>query len=312
VSNDSWAQPTLGINAAFAIKRWPEAAVWLGIVADTLGVATVQLSCDQLDPRASPSARTAEVRRIRTAAERYGIRLHSVFAGLAAYSYNLLLHPDPAFRWDAIEWCQQAIELAAEVGASAFGGPLGAFSVRDAADPQRRAYLAEWEVEAIWRLAEVAENAGLSSLMWEPTPLAREIPSTIDEARGFLRRVNAHTAVPVRLCLDVGHACRPGAVGDDADPYAWIRSLGADAQVVHLQQTDGRLDRHWPFTPETAASGIITGERIVEALREARGDPVLILEIFHPFELPDEAVLADLANSVSYWKPYTERLERDG
>jgi sugar phosphate isomerase/epimerase len=299
----------LGINGAFAVKRWPEPEAWLGLVAEDLGLRLVQVSCDQIDPRAPGRVRSAAARRLRDMAARYGVRIHSVFAGLAAYSGNLLLHPDPVLRGDGVAWCEEAIALAAEVGARAFGGPLGAMSVRDAADPARREYLAQGELEAIWHLTRVARDAGLDCLLWEPTPLVREIPSTIAGTRTFLEQANAHAAVPVRLCLDVGHACRVGASGDDADPYAWISELGADADVLHLQQTDGRLDRHWPFTPETARHGIIRGDRIVGALSRVRRDMALILEIFHPFEAADELVLGDLVESVSYWKAHIGALD---
>ena len=45
--------------------------------------------------------------------------------------------------------------------------------------------------------------------------------------------------------------------GDDRDPYAWLERLGRRAPVVQLQQADGQADHHWPFTPETNATGII-------------------------------------------------------
>lgn len=298
----------LGINGAFAVKRWPEPEAWLEHVAEDLGLRLVQVSCDQIDPRMRGRVRSTVARGLRDAAARRGVRIHSVFAGLAAYSGNLLLHPDPRVRGDGVEWCEEAIALAAEVGARAFGGPLGAMSVRDAANPARREYLAQWEMEAIWHLTEAARDAGLDCLLWEPTPLAREIPSSIAGTRVFLERANAHAAVPVRLCLDVGHACRAGASGDDADPYAWIRELGAHADVLHLQQTDGRLDRHWPFTRDTARHGVISGDRVADAVRRTGRDIALVLEIFHPFEAADEVVLADLVESVSYWKPHIAAL----
>jgi sugar phosphate isomerase/epimerase len=294
---------TLGINAAFAIKRWPEPDVWLRLVRESLQLDLIQFSLDQLDPRGVPSAILPEAARIRREAARLGVTIHSAQVGLAGYSFNLLLHPDPAIREDSLLWCQAAVRLAAAVGARGFGGPLGALSVRDARDPGRREMLVRWMIEAIGRLSETARAEGLAFLLWEPTPLAREIPSTIDETRSFLARVDAVSAVPITLCLDVGHACRPGAIGDDADPFAWIRALGRRASVIHLQQTDGRLDRHWPFTDQYAARGIVSAEAVLSAVREGRCEHVpLVLEIFHPFEAPDDEVLADLKASVDYWR----------
>ena len=33
--------------------------------------------------------------------------------------------------------------------------------------------------------------------------------------------------------------------------------FGASAAVVHIQQTDGTADWHWPITPEYNAKGVI-------------------------------------------------------
>ena len=37
-----------GINLSFAIKRWPEPAVWAGLVRETLGLDLVQFTYDLL------------------------------------------------------------------------------------------------------------------------------------------------------------------------------------------------------------------------------------------------------------------------
>ncbi len=48
----------------------------------------------------------------------------------------------------------------------------------------------------------------------------------------------------------------------DLDSYAWLERLGRRAPVVQLQHADGQADHHWPFTPETNATGIISAERV--------------------------------------------------
>lgn len=295
----------LGINAAFAIKRWPEPSHWLAIVQEDLALNLVQFSTDQLNPHPLTRTVLATARRVRQEAERRGVTIHSVQIGLAFYTYNGLLDPDPDLREASVQWCLDAVALSAEVGASGFGGPLGAFSVADVEDPRRKTFLAEWELEAVGRIGERARELGLQFLLWEPTPLVREIPSTIAETRHFLERANEASPVPVLLCLDLGHACRPGAVGEDADPYSWVRRLGARAAVLHAQQTDGKGDRHWPFTPEFNSRGIITPEALERAMAEGGCEQTpVILEIFHPFEAPDSQVLTDLRTTVDFWKAF--------
>src|SRR5580704_15995410 len=98
----------LGINNCFAVKRWPRPGDWAAIVADDLGLDTVELSLDLL-------------------------------TGLAAYSLNLLMHPDAEHRAAARRWYQQVIDLTAQLGATAAGGHVGALTVPDAADRAVRA-----------------------------------------------------------------------------------------------------------------------------------------------------------------------------
>lgn len=298
----------LGINTSFAIKRWPEPQVWLDLVQQRLGLDLIQFSTDQL----SPYPFTSEVRRcaqrIRRAAEERRITIHSVQVGLAYYTFNGLLDPDPDIRQTYLRWCRDAILLAAELGAPGFGGPLGAMSRSDYDQPQRRSYLTAWLQEAIHLLGEAARAVGLQFLLWEPTPLSRELSSTLAETARLTAAFNEASPIPVRLCLDVGHACHPEATGEDADPYAWIRRLGSEAALIHVQQTDGKGDRHWPFTPAFNEQGIIRVPDVVQAMQEGgcRELPI-VFEVFHAFEAPDETVLDELTASVEHWRQALDR-----
>ena len=84
---------TLGINTSFAVKRWPEPERWATVIED-LEVDLVQHTFDlvHLDGPAEYIAHQAAA--VRAACEGHGLHLHSTFTGLAAYSSNLLLHPD--------------------------------------------------------------------------------------------------------------------------------------------------------------------------------------------------------------------------
>ncbi len=88
----------LGINTCFAVKRWPRPEDWAPIVAERLGLGLVQHSLDLEDGRRAAGGATAAAAAIRAATEAHGLTLHSTFTGLAAYSRNLLLDPDPAAR----------------------------------------------------------------------------------------------------------------------------------------------------------------------------------------------------------------------
>jgi D-erythrulose 1-phosphate 3-epimerase len=192
--------------------------------------------------------------------------------------------------------------LTARLGADATGGYMGALSVRDYADPRRREHVRQAVVDSVRSLARTAAARGLRYLLWEPMPVPREVPHTPDEAVALLAEVNDGTnAVPVRLCLDLGHCCA-WDVDPKGDPHAWLAELLPWTAVIHLQQTDGRGDHHWPFTREFAAAGIVEPRRVVDIARRSPLETVdLFLEICHAHETPDDRVVDDLKASVDAW-----------
>ena len=295
----------LGINNCFAVKRWPEPSAWAKIVRETLGLRLVQFSWDLLDPRTETSARHEIVKETLDSVEKFDLQVSSTFTGLGAYSSNLLLHPNQAMRKNALTWYEQAIELSARLGAAATGGHFGAFSCEDYADSQRRGYLEDSLIESMAHLSTVAEREGLEQLLWEPMPLFREAPATIEDAERLYEKVNRNAAVPIKYCLDIGHQCTAGAQAKDRDPYEWLRRIGPLCPYIHLQQTDGEADHHWPFNDEYNSAGIIYPDKVIESLDKSGAREVrLIFEIIHPFEAVEDRVLADLESSVAYWRKW--------
>ena len=295
----------LGINNCFAVKRWPEPGAWARIIRETLDLELVQFCWDLLDPRTKESAKSENTQEILDAAEKFNLEISSTFTGLSAYSANLLLHPNKAMREDAHAWYEQAIELSAKMGAKATGGHFGAYSCGDYANSERKSYLEDRLIESVTPLSTLAKTQGLEQLLWEPMPLLREAPATIEEAERLYEKVNRRSAVPIRFCLDLGHQCTAGAESSDRDPYEWLKRIGHICPCIHLQQTDGDGDHHWPFSEEYNAGGIIHPEKVIESLEKSGAREVqLIFEVIHPFEEVEDQVLADLAASVKYWSQY--------
>jgi D-erythrulose 1-phosphate 3-epimerase len=298
----------LGINTCFAVKRWPEPQDWVAIVRE-LGLDLVQHSLDLVDLDTTNDDLERQAEHVRAACQQGGLTLHSTFTGLAAYSANLLLHPDPGRRQAAAGWYRRAIDFTAAAGARSTGGHVGAYSVADWADDRRRAELWSWMQAELSGLAGYARAAGLSSLLVENLAAARE-PSSMAQIRSLLTAGDA-THVPIVACLDVGHQCVPGAAGAELDPYAWLRMLGSLAPVVQLQQSDASADHHWPFTPETNAVGRIAAPRVLQAIQASGAAEVaLVLEVIHPFEADDDQVIADLHSSVEYWRRHLADADR--
>jgi sugar phosphate isomerase/epimerase len=290
---------TLGINTAFAVKRWPEPERWAALIAD-LGVGSVQHTFDLVDLDAAPDLIASQAAAVREACDKHGLRLHSTFTGLAAYSYNLLLHPDERARERAEDWYRRAIEFTSRAGADFTGGHIGAFSVADWREERRRTALSQELTSRLDRLTRHAHSQGLRGFLVENMAAARE-PSTMEWIGRIVTQGDEHRA-PVALCLDVGHQCVPGTEGAERDPYAWLEQLGSVAPVVHLQQTDESADHHWPFTEETNAAGRIRAEDVLAALgRSGAHDVQLVLEVVPPFEQDDDEVMSGIAASVEYW-----------
>jgi D-erythrulose 1-phosphate 3-epimerase len=291
----------LGINTCFALKRWPRPADWASVVRNDLGLDLVELSVDLIEGLETFGGSRDAVERHRAALDANGLRAHATFTGLAAYSLDLLMHPDQARREAAVHWYRTIIDLTAALGARATGGHVGAMSVPDWGDPERRVERWEGMKRDLESIAAHASVAGLDYLLVENLVSVRE-PSTMAQIEELLTEGDAEHA-PWRLCLDVGHQCVPGTEGDERDPYAWLRHFGSRLAEVQLQQTDGLADHHWAFTAEHNDGGLIEPGRVLDALEAAGAGTVdLIFEIIPGFEDPDDRVVAGLRFSVDLWR----------
>ena len=287
------------------MKRFPEPEVWAEIAATRLEVDLIQFSFDLLDPMVDEATLNETISRTLDSCKQYGIKLQSCFTGGIGYNSNLLLHPSSKMRDYAFEWYSRAINISRMLRVETVGGHMGALTVKDFRNAQRRETLLSNQLESVFSLSRLCKSAGLETLLWEIMPVSREPPSTIHEARDLLQRLR-NSAIPVKLCIDVGHTCNSN-VNDsrDRDPYTWLSVLGSDSPCVHVQQTDGKGDRHWPFTEEFNKIGIIDGERTISALdKSGTGRTYIYPEVFPAFEQDDHQVIDDMTKTMKYWKEY--------
>jgi D-erythrulose 1-phosphate 3-epimerase len=293
----------LGINSCFAVKRWPEPEQWVRIVKYELGLDCCQFSLDLADPLLEESATTAYANTVRELAATHNLFIHSTFTGLAAYSWSQLLHPYLPMREAATRWYERAIDFTARLGAAGMGGHIGAFSVQDASDEERKQMLLRELQDRLTALSHYAANKGLTHLLFENMAVTREWGHRIEEAE-WLTNLDMSGGVPLVLCLDVGHPCalHTGTASDDY--LAWFARPWSYPPVVHLQQTDRSGDHHWPFTPDYNAQGMIRAEPLIQAIEPwlTNRDVFLFLEPIHPFEADDNTVLDELRASVEYWR----------
>src|SRR5438876_8950092 len=298
----------LGINTCFAVKRWPEPEQWVRIVKHELGLDCCQFSFDLVDPLLDESTTKAYANAVRELAVTHNLLIHSTFTGLAAYSWSQLLHPQLSMRVAANRWYERAIDFTARLGATGMGGHIGAFSVQDAMNQERKQILLHELQERLSALSHYAARQGLSHLLFENMAVTREWGYSIEEAE-WITSLDTGGGVPLVLCLDVGHPCalHTGTASDDY--LAWFARPWSHLPIVHLQQTDRTGDHHWPFTWTYNAQGMIRAEHIIEAIEPwlMMGDVFLFLEPIHPFEADDNVVLAELRESVEYWREALSR-----
>jgi sugar phosphate isomerase/epimerase len=291
----------LGVNTCFAVKRWPEPPEWARLCVDELGVDRCQVSLDLIDPALDRRATSEYADAVRHAAARSGLQLHSTFTGLAGYSSSQLLHPSPRLRTAARRWFERAVDLTARMGVAGTGGFVGAFSVQDAGDASRRRALLIGYRDALRRLADHAAGRGLEFLLFENMAVPREFGHCIEEAHE-IEAMTAGTAVPWRLCLDVGHPCALHTGTRSDDPLAWLAERWEQVPVVQVQQANRDGDFHWPFTDARNTVGLVDASEVVAALRRWDADDIeVFLEVIHPFEADDAQVLDDLRASVEHW-----------
>ncbi|MBX3596674.1 MAG: TIM barrel protein [Rhizobiaceae bacterium] len=290
-----------GLNLSFCVKRWVTPDLWAPIVREQLDTDLVQLSYDLVDPMWPNALLDRVADETARQAKAHGITIHSAFIGLAHYTYNQLLHPDRDVRDYAEHWLGRAYAFAARTGIRRVGGPLGAVASRtDGVEPNSIPD-ADYKdlVGRMMRLAERAKAEGLEELYVEPTPMRREWPWTIDQARRMMDDVK-QSAVRWSYCVDWGHGTFVPLYGPEAiDMGPWLKQLNDCITAIHIQQTDFQFDRHWDFTED----GKVDAAAAAALQRSAGlGHIPTFLEVFYPFERDDHSVLAALRATTAHLK----------
>lgn len=300
----------LGVDLSFAKKRWPEPEAWLDIVKNKFGLKYVEFDTDFLDPFFVSEPTLSDVAsEIKSLAEEYGVEIHNYFTGAMTHCVNLISHPDERMRRDGVRWCEEAIKLATKLGTRGIGGHFDTISSRDLDNPERYQMLIDNLVTTFHQLSEIAKQQGQEFILWEQLYAPSEVPYTIGQTKELMPQLNDGASVPIPLVIDLGHMCCQNFPHEpeDEDPYEWLRQLGSQTLVVHLQQCNGTGSCHWPFTKEYNKAGIIEAEKVIEAINESGAQEMyLFFEIFFSLSQNDQQVLDEMAESVEYWRQYVK------
>lgn len=196
------------------------------------------------------------------------VGIHGPFMGLNILSY------DPKIRAVVAERLLHGLAFATEVGATHmvihspfmfFGSPFLPHTPANRLADDIALVHATLE-----RVVPAAEQAGCTLVIeniqdTNPAPL--------------LALVRSFESERVRMSIDVGHALLMQRIGGPT-PDQWVRDAGELLEHVHLQDSDGHLDRHW-----TPGRGNINWYALFEALGTLARRPRLILEVREKTEI---------------------------
>jgi D-erythrulose 1-phosphate 3-epimerase len=101
----------------------------------------------------------------------------------------------------------------------------------------------------------------------------------------------------------------------DSSPYRWLEELACYSPIIHLQQTDGTVSNHRPFTKEYNDKGIIDGEKLLVAIKrsyekseEAMPGKVekifLTIEVFASTASINFDTINQLKETIRYWRQF--------
>jgi hypothetical protein len=296
----------LGFDLNCFANRYMEPEAWTDFVA-SCGVHCVQFSFDLIDFMLPWHVQQGLVTQTLACCKAKGIRIKCAFGG-HNHHQNYLGHPDDCVAVAYEGFYRRMADLCAALGGEGFGTCFAITTTAVQRNSQRRAEVISRAVDAYHRLAEYGKQVGLKYLLYETTSTPRETGASFAENDELLARM-ASMAIPMRLCLDVGHRNQEDDGAPESDPYAWIRRYACVSPLIHIQQCNGEGSHHWPFIEGYNAQGDIIPPQILQAVADSgsRHEILLALEIRHRAYYPDECKVEDnLRASVAYWRQWVE------
>ncbi len=207
---------------------------------------------------------------LRDQAERYGVRIASVFT--AHRELGGFFRGEPGWADAARRGYERLIEAAALLGAGSAGTNPGSV-LRDRMGDKQRGL--ETFVFHFKELLALAHDRGLEALTIEPMSCLAEPPTLPDEIASLLGELDRHhrgnpsaTAAP-RLCADVAHG-----YADSDGRVLWSNLQLLEASLpwlheVHLKNTDALFNATFGFSPAERQRGIVDVGKVRDLLGTA-------------------------------------------
>lgn len=286
----------IGLNLGFANNRFPEPEVWTRLVRE-LGVNNVQFVADILNPMLKhydPKYFDSMVNRTISMINENDINVSSIMTS-SFTRVNHFSHPDKGYRESWFKWFCDFLDMGKQFGAKSAGSHFGILT-NSALNSYGHFY--NITVEYWLRLAEYAKALGYEYLFVEPMSIDREFGNTIEKTEKLLEDLKG-SDIPIKLCLDIGHAPHP----TQRDYKPWLDKFAKDSPIIHLQQTVLNSSNHSPFTDVYNSTGVIKANEVIDILNKHNCSPELVLELsFREKHEVEPTIIKDLKESVDYWK----------
>lgn len=286
----------IGINLGFANNRFPEPEVWTRIINEA-GVNNVQFVADVLNPMLKcydESYYNSQIEKTIKYINERNINISSMMTS-SFTRVNHFSHPDKGYRDIWFKWFYDFLVMGSKFGAKSAGSHFGILTMESLGNYDDMYSIT---VEYWYALAKVAKSLGYEYLFVEPMSVDREFGNTIEKSEQLLIDLK-DTDIPVKLCLDLGHAPHP----TQRDYKQWLERLAKDSPIIHLQQTTLNSSNHSPFTKQFNDTGIIKADEVLNILNQHNLSPELVLELgFREKHEIEPTVINGLIESVNYWK----------
>lgn len=299
---------TLSLNTNPLVNRFAEPDDLIETVARDMRIRDLQLTHEFINPSWPTPVTQRLTKTMMAALARTGVRVTSGMTGPYG-RLNHFGHPDAEVRRYYVEWLKTFADITADLGGTSVGTQFAIFTYRDYDEPSRREALIERAIACWAEVAEHAKRAGLEFMFWEPMSVGREFGETIPAALALQERLSAvNMAIPMKMMADIDHGDVTSSDASDYDPYAWARAVPKISPIIHIKQSLMDKGGHRPFTAAFNAQGRIQPESLLNALAQGGAvDNEICLELsFKEREPNDREVIAQIAESISFWAPHID------
>lgn len=299
---------SLSLNTNPLVNRFADPDDLIETVARDMRIRDLQLTHEFIDPSWPTPVTQRLTKTMMAALARTGVRVTSGMTGPYG-RLNHFGHPDAEVRRYYVEWLKTFADITADLGGTSVGTQFAIFTYRDYDEPSRREALIERAIACWAEVAEHAKRAGLEFIFWEPMSVGREFGETIPAALALQERLSAaNMAIPMKMMADIDHGDVTSSDASDYDPYAWARAVPKISPIIHIKQSLMDKGGHRPFTAAFNAQGRIQPESLLKALAQGGAvDNEICLELsFKEREPNDREVIAQIAESISFWAPHID------